>query len=229
MKTPTANPTRSIGVYFALIPAAAILGAWSIGLSALIRKEYDPAIPQWVVFITVAATIIGVLMLIGRLMRTKPGLRFSQILVGCLLIPLFGIVFGGFYFWLAERMVRSREPAMTALLAVGLGITVFGFGIATSMELGHMAGVFGVALVGLIALRCVFPHAPMGMIRFGALHFLSFILVMAVASIEDDRRQKVRLLSPETPKSQAEQSWIPTNHSQLNHPTTLPISAVLSH
>jgi hypothetical protein len=67
-----------------------------------------------------------------------------------------------------------------------------------------MAGVFGVALLGLIALRFVFPHSPMGMIRFGALHFLSFLLVMAVASIEDDRRQHVRLLSPEPPKSQAE-------------------------
>jgi hypothetical protein len=200
MKSPATNPTRSIGVYLALIPAIAILGAWSFGLSAIIRKEYDPAIPQWVVLIAVAAAIIGVLLLIGRMMRTKLGQRSSQILVGCLLIPLFGTVFGGFYFWLADRVVRGREPAMTALLAVGLGITVFGFGIATSMELGHMAGVFGVALVGLIALRFVFPHTPMGMMRFGALHFLSFFLVMAVASIEDDRRQKVRSLSPR-PKS----------------------------
>jgi hypothetical protein len=132
MKTPAASTTRSIGAYFALIPAVAILCAWSVGLSSLIRKEYDPAIPQWIVLIAVAAAIIGVLMLFGHMMRTKPGRRFSQILVGCILIPLFGTVFGGFYFWLAERMVRGREPAMTALLAVGLGITVFGFGIATS-------------------------------------------------------------------------------------------------
>jgi hypothetical protein len=50
----------------------------------------------------------------------------------------------------------------------------------------------------------------MGMIRFGALHFLSFFLVMAVASIEDDRRQKIRALPPEPPKSQAEQG-VPPN------------------
>ena len=205
MKTPAASTTRSIGVYFALIPAVALLGAWSFGLSAIIRKEYDPAIPQWVVLMAVAAAILAVLMLIGRMMSTKPGRRFSQILVAGLLIPLWGTVFGGFYFWLAERMVRGREPAMTALLAVGLGITVFGFGIATSMELGHMAGVFGVALVGLIALKWVFRHTPMGMMRFGALHFLAFFLVMAVASIENERRQKARSLpelrgsSPITP------------------------------
>ena len=202
MKSPATSPTRIIGVYFALIPAVAILAAWSFGLSAIIWKQYDPALPQWVVLIAVAAAIIGVLMLIGRMMSTKAGQRFSQILVACLLIPLFGTVFGGFYFWLAERMVRGREPAMTALLAVGLGITVFGFGIATSMELEHMVGVFGVALVGLIALKLVFLRAPMGMIRFGALHFLTFFLVMAVASIEDDRRQKVRSMPLEPSKSE---------------------------
>lgn len=189
---PTPTPVRNIGLYVALVPAIALVGVWSLGVSALVRKEYDPALPQWVVFIAAAAVIVGVLMLIGRLLRTGPGQRFVQILLGCLLIPLFGAVFGGFYFWLARRMARDRDPVMMALLAVGLGITVFGFGIATSMEPGHMAGVFGVALAGLMALRFMFPRRPMGMTRFGALHFLSFVLVMVVASVEDERRQKLR-------------------------------------
>jgi hypothetical protein len=55
-----------------------------------------------------------------------------------------------------------------------------------------MIGVFVVSLMGLVGPSLALPHARLGMIRFGALHFLSFFLVMVVASIEDEQRQKER-------------------------------------
>lgn len=205
MKTSDTAMTRNYGVYVALIPAVAILAAWSFGISALIRKEYDPAIPQWIVVIAVAAAIIGALMLVGRLLRTSTGQQLTKIGVACLLIPLIAVVFGGIYLWASERIARNREPGSTVIQGVGLGITVFGFGIATAMEVLHMVLVFTGSLVGLIAFRLSSRQAPMSLMRFGALHFLTFFAAMVVASIEDQQRQMESRGQPPTHETKAEQ------------------------
>lgn len=84
---------------------------------------------------------------------------------------------------------------MTALLAVGLGITVFGFGVGSLDGAWAHGRRFRGGASGIDdALKWVFRHTPMGMMRFGALHFLAFFLVMAVASIENERREKARSL-----------------------------------
>jgi len=204
MKTPDAAIARNYGVYVALIPAIAILAAWSFGLSALIRKNFDPPIPQWFVVIVVAAGIIGVLMLFARVLRTPTGQRFVNIGVACLVIPLIATVFGGAYLWISDRFARHRQPLGTLILGVGLGITVFGFGIATAMEVLHMVLVFVGSVIGLIVLRLTSRPAPLGLMTFGALHFLTFFVVMVVASIEDQQRRTEAQGQTPTQKTQAE-------------------------
>ncbi|RYD26334.1 MAG: hypothetical protein EOP87_22905 [Verrucomicrobiaceae bacterium] len=171
---------------------AAVLFAWSAGLSAMVRDAWHPRIPQWLIGCVIAALIVAVMMLAGRLLRTSPGQRIGQTLAICLLGSVVATAFGGIYLWVAERLGRRREPVTTSLLATGLGITVFGFGIATSMELGHMVSVFAAALAGLLSLRFMFKGVPLGIFRFGALHFLTLFLAMAVASIENEQRKQDR-------------------------------------
>lgn len=189
MKTKDAAITRNYGIYFGLIPAIALLAAWSFGLSAVIRKNFDPPIPQWFVVILVAAWIIGVLMLFARVVRTPTGRRFAGIGVACLVVPLIATVFGGAYLWISDRLARNRQPLGTLILGVGLGITVFGFGRATAMEVLHMVLVFVGSVIGLIVVRLNSRPGPLSLMTFGALHFLTFFLAMAVASVEDQQRR----------------------------------------
>lgn len=95
MRAPDAPWIRNIGVYAAMLSGIVILVAWTLGISAVIRKEFDPGIPQWVVVTTVAAAIVGVLLLIERLLRTSVGQKVAGVLMACLMIPLVATVFGG--------------------------------------------------------------------------------------------------------------------------------------
>lgn len=131
-------------------------------------------------------------------LRSAPGRPFAKILIGllsCAAGAIVMIAFGGLYLLLGERFARRKEPVTTLILATGLGVTVFGFGIAISMEFGHMISVFVGAVVGLVLLKLAFKTSPMGFVRFGALHVLTFFVAMVVASIEDEKRQDERLES----------------------------------
>ena len=205
MKTKDAAITRNYGFYFVLIPAIALLAAWSFGLSAVIRKNFDPPIPQWFVVILVAAGIIGVLMLFARVVRTPTGRRFAGIGVACLVVPLIATVFGGAYLWISERLARNRQLLGTLILGVGLGITVFGFGMATAMEVLHMVLVFAGSVIGLIVVRLNSRPGPLSLMTFGALHFLTFFLAMAVASVEDQQRRTEAQRPTPTQNTPAEQ------------------------
>ena len=205
MKTKDAAITRNYGFYFVLIPAIALLAAWSFGLSAVIRKNFDPPIPQWFVVILVAAGIIGVLMLFARVVRTPTGRRFAGIGVACLVVPLIATVFGGAYLWISERLARNRQLLGTLILGVGLGITVFGFGMATAMEVLHMVLVFAGSVIGLIVVRLNSRSGPLSLMTFGTLHFLTFFLAMAVASVEDQQRRTEAQRPTPTQNTPAEQ------------------------
>ncbi len=205
MKTPDAASTRNYGIYIAMVPAIALVGVWSFGTSALIRKNFDPPIPQWLVVITVAAAIIGVLMLIARVLRTTTGERFAHIGVACLIVPLIATVFGGAYLWISDRLARNREPLGTLILGGGLGVTVFGFGSATAIDVLHMILIFAGSLAGLIALRLTSRPGALSLMRFGALHSLTFFVAMVVASIEDEERRAEGRGQTPAQRSQAEQ------------------------
>jgi len=193
MKTLNTASNRNIGIYVAQLPvmiaAFAILAAWSLGIAALIRKKFDPAIPQWILVIAAAAVIVGALLLIGRMFRTSKGQKLGQILIACLLVPFVATLFGGIYLWIADRTFRGRDPGMTSILGVGLGVTVFGFGFATEMNLTHMVLVFAGSLAGLTLLRLAARKSSLGLMRFGALHFLTLSAAMCVASIENEQRK----------------------------------------
>jgi hypothetical protein len=205
MKTKDAAITRNYGFYLGLIPAIAIIAAWSFGLSAVIRKNFDPPIPQWFVVILVAAGIIGVLMLFARVVRTPTGRLLASIGVACLVVPLIATVFGGAYLWISDRLARNRQPLGTLILGVGLGITVFGFGMATAMEVLHMVLVFAGSVIGLIVVRLNSRPGPLSLMTFGALHFLTFFLAMAVASVEDQQRRTEAQRPTPTRNTPAEQ------------------------
>ncbi|MCW1921041.1 hypothetical protein OKA05_00650 [Luteolibacter arcticus] len=172
-----------------LLVAVPMVSAWSFGISATIFKAYS-AIPLSLVVGAVATGIVGAFMLMSRLIRTDTGQRVAQIFTACLVLPMFATVFGGIYVWAADRLFRGRDPGMTATLGAGLGLTVFGFGLATGMEALHMTLVFAGSLAGLIAVRLAMRQQPIGFIGFGALHFLCFFAAMAVASIEDEQRHR---------------------------------------
>lgn len=209
MRTPDAPLKGNAACHFVLVPVVAILvGAWSLGLSAFIRKEFDPAIPQWAIVGTAGLAIVGVSYVIGRSMQTRIGLRIAMITVGCMLVPMVATVFGGIYWWAANRFSPVRTSWATVILGAGLGITTFGFGIATSMEVPHMIYVFLGSLAGLALLRNAEPQPHDSFLRFGALHFLTFIAAMAVASMEDQQRRSISV------------EQLPSLESQnpLNHP-----------
>lgn len=194
MKTPDAPWKGNAAYHFVLVPVAAVLaGIYSLGLSGLIRKEFDPAIPQWVIVGAAGLAIVGVSYLIGRSMQTRIGRRIAMITVGCMVVPMVATVFGGIYWWAADRLFPGRASRATVILGAGLGITTFGFGMATSMEISHMAGVFLGSIAGLVLLTGAKPQAPIGLCRFGALHFLTFFAAMAVASVEDQQRRSMHL------------------------------------
>jgi hypothetical protein len=113
MKRPDAPWNRNIGVYAATISAIAILVAWTLGISAVIRKEFDPGIPQWLVVTTVAAAIVGVLLLIERLLRTSVGQKVAGVLIACLMIPFVATVFGGIYLWASVQIASKYQRGYT--------------------------------------------------------------------------------------------------------------------
>jgi hypothetical protein len=204
MKSSDAAPNRNIGVYFLTIPLLTLPVVWSLGISAHIRQQYDPAIPQWLLVSVVAGMIVGMCWAFGHLLQTDAGRKSGEIFMICLLFPLWAIPFGGIYLWASDRIARGREPATTSILGVGLGITVFGFGTATAMTLPHMLLVFAGSLLGLVALRLLTRHG-MGLMRFGPLHFLTFFAAMAVASMEDQQRKNERERLPPKQEVKAEQ------------------------
>jgi len=189
MKAPGAS-SRNPAIYVALIPTAVLLAVWPLGLAAFIREQFGPAIPQWLVISAAAAAVLGVLALVGSGLRTRLGQRLARVLVGCLFVPLFVALFGWGYFWLSGLIGRNREPGTTLALAVGLGVTVFGFGIATSMEFFHLAVVFAGSLLGLAGLRLKAWPSTVSMTHFGFLHCLTLFGVMVVASVEDAQRRR---------------------------------------
>lgn len=204
MKPPDAASNRNIGSYFLTIPLLTLPAIWALGISANIRQQYDPGIPPWLLVSIVAGMIAGTCWELGRLLQTDAGRKVGEILVACLLLPLWAIPFGGIYLWASDRIARGREPVATLLLGAGLGITVFGFGIATSMTIPHMLLVFAGSLLGLVAARSLTRHG-MGLVRFGLLHFLTFFAAMAVASMEDDQRKKEGERQPPKQEIKAEQ------------------------
>ena len=204
MKPPDAASNRNIGSNLLLAPLLALPVVWALGISAHIRQRYDPGIPQWLLVSIMAGMMVGTCWGLGRLLQTHAGRKFGEILMACLLLPLWAIPFGGIYLWASDRIARGREPVATLLLGAGLGITVFGFGIATSMTIPHMLLVFAGALLGLMALRSVTSHG-MGLMRFGPLHFVTFFAAMAVASMEDDQRKKEGERRPPKQEIRAEQ------------------------
>jgi hypothetical protein len=204
VKPPDAAANRNIGISLLITPLLALPVIWSLGISAHIRQQYDPGIPQWLLVSVVAGMIVGMCWVFGCLLQTDAGRNFCEIFMICLLFPLWAIPFGGIYLWASDRTARGREPATTLLLGVGLGITVFGFGTATAMTIPHLLLVFAGSLLGLVALRLLTRHG-MGPMRFGPLHFLTFFAAMAVASMEDQQRKNERERLPPMHDVKAEQ------------------------
>ena len=98
-----------------------------------------------------------------------------------LAVPVLGLLLGGVYSVPAMKVTRERDPALTILLGLGLGITVFGIGIVAHTRLTWSVGAWGVATVLLLVARSAYGTLGHGLERFGLVHGVALILALAMA------------------------------------------------
>ena len=105
----------------------------------------------------------------------------SEIALIVLLFPFFGLLFGAVYSWPVMRFTKEREPWLTLLLGLSLGVTVFGLGHFTDASLRLLGLVWLVSIVLLLLVRAAFGLRGnlehFGFVHIATLFLLFFVLV----------------------------------------------------
>jgi len=96
-------------------------------------------------------------------------------------VPVVGLLMGGIYSVPAMRVCKGREPWLSALLSVGLAITVFGLGFLTDTPILFSVGAWGFSLVLLLVARRLHGTLDGNLERFGLVHAAALLVAFAVA------------------------------------------------
>jgi hypothetical protein len=97
--------------------------------------------------------------------------------------PVVGLLLGGIYSVPASRLCKGREPWFSALLSLGLAITVFGIGALSQTRILLSAGVWAVSLALLLAARRLHGSLDGNLERFGQVHAVTLLVSFAIAQL----------------------------------------------
>jgi hypothetical protein len=111
------------------------------------------------------------------------GDRARDALLLLLALPLIGVLFGGIYSVPAIKLSRGRDPWLSVLLLSGLALTVFGAGFLLRIPVARLGGVYAVAVVALLAVRRALGGLERNLERFGIVHLLALLLVLAAHTV----------------------------------------------
>jgi hypothetical protein len=98
-------------------------------------------------------------------------------------IPVVGLLLGGIYSVPASRLCKGREPWFSALLSLGLAITVFGIGYLSDTRILFSAGVWSLSLVLLLAARRLHGSLDGNLERFGQVHAVTLLVSFVIAQM----------------------------------------------
>ena len=98
----------------------------------------------------------------------------SDVLVILIAVPVLGVLLGGVYSLPAMWITKCREPAYTALLGVGLAVTVFSIGLVAKLPVAHVVLAYSISLV-MLSIRRAFGPLDHNVERFGMIHALTFL------------------------------------------------------
>ena len=96
----------------------------------------------------------------------------SDFLVILIAVPVLGVLLGGIYSLPAMRITKCREPIYTALLGVGLAVTVFSIGFAAKLPVTYVVVAYSISLV-MLSIRRAFGPLDHNVERFGIIHALT--------------------------------------------------------
>ncbi len=104
-------------------------------------------------------------------------------------VPVVGLLMGGVYSIPASRLTGARDPWLTVLLGLGLGVTVVGGGTLMSGGVplrggsaSALAWVFAGSIALLLAARRVYGHLGHSVERFGLVHAATLLATGIVST-----------------------------------------------
>ena len=111
-------------------------------------------------------------------MKMKLSEAVALVILG---LPVLGIFMGGIYSLPAMYLTKERDPWLTAFLAGGLAITVFGLGHFVHVPPLYLAGLWLVSLILLLLARRLFGTLGHNLERFGMVHMATLLLVLLLS------------------------------------------------
>ena len=100
-----------------------------------------------------------------------------QILIA---LPLLGVLMGAVYSLPAMQLTKERDPGLSLLLSMGLGMTVFGIGCFCHVPLAYLTGVWALSLVLLVCARWFYGSLGHSLERFGIVHAMTLLTTIMV-------------------------------------------------
>lgn len=124
------------------------------------------------------------------IVKTPHHSRLADALLVLVAVPILGVLMGGVYSLPAMKLTKERDPGLTLLLSIGLGITVFGIGCFSHVPLVYLVGVWGFSLVLLVSARRAHGSLGHNLERFGIVHAATLLLtaLVCVAAYARTRR-----------------------------------------
>jgi hypothetical protein len=113
----------------------------------------------------------------------KPRKLEATDVVGAIVgVPLLGVLMGGVYSLPAMKVTKGKDPWLTILLAMALGLTVGGVG--TVLHCGRrdlLLGVWRVSVALLLLARLAYGSLGHGVERFGLVHAPTLVAAIVVS------------------------------------------------
>ena len=113
--------------------------------------------------------------------ESKAGKVFETVVIVGLAAPVVGLLMGGIYSMPAMRLCKGREPWLSALLACGLALTVFGIGYLVETPILFSTGGWILSVVLLLVARRLHGALDGNLERFGLVHAPALMVAFVLA------------------------------------------------
>jgi hypothetical protein len=101
-------------------------------------------------------------------------------------LPVVGLLMGGVYSVPAMSLCKGREPWLSALLSLGLGITLFGVGYLGETPMLRSIGAWGLSVMLLLVARRLYGNLDDNLERFGLVHAMVLMIALVLAALPAD-------------------------------------------
>ena len=108
---------------------------------------------------------------------------FETVAVFAIGLPVVGLLMGAIYLVPANALSKGREPWLTALLSLGLAMTVFGLGYVRKTPILLSAAAWGFSVVLLLVARRLYGNLNDNLERFGLVHAVALMIAFVLAAL----------------------------------------------